>query len=277
MAADGQGRHRGGSLAQSGAQTVGSGVSAADDDDVLAGRIDELARVRRRGRLGRLSSVRRHEVVHGEFDSVESASRQLHIAGHGGTGGHQHRVEPGLQSREVDIAADFHAGFEPSPLGTHLRQPAVDMVLLEFEVRDPVAQQPAEAVLAFEDDDGVPGPGQLLCRGESRRPGTDDGDGVPGDPVGDDRGDESGGESVVDDGDLDLFDRHGRLVDAEDAGVLTGGRAGPTGEFGEVVRRVEQLHGTRQLPAVHGVVELRNEIAQGASLMAERHSAVHAA
>ena len=107
--------------------------------------------------------------------------------------------------------------------------------------------------------------------------GTDDGDGVPGDPVGDDRGDESGGESVVDDGDLDLFDRHGRLVDAEDAGVLTGGRAGPTGEFGEVVRRVEQLHGTRQLPTVHGVVELRNEIAQGASLMAERHSAVHAA
>src|SRR5699024_10655929 len=63
---DRQGRYRGGLLAQRRAEAVGAGVPAADDDHVLAGGVD-----RRDGLLPRLHPVRGHEVVHGEFDSVE--------------------------------------------------------------------------------------------------------------------------------------------------------------------------------------------------------------
>ncbi|SIJ69672.1 Uncharacterised protein [Mycobacteroides abscessus subsp. abscessus] len=40
---------------------------------------------------------------------------------------------------------------------------------------------------------------------------------------------------------------------------------------------MEEVDGARQLPAVHRIVELRDEVAQRAALMAERHPAVHAA
>src|SRR5699024_11638806 len=86
-----------------------------------------------------------------------------------------------------------------------------------------------------------------------------------------------GGPAWVGDAVLDLLDRHRRLVDAEHTRVLTRRRAGPTGEFGEVVRRVEQFDGAGQLSAVHRVVELGDEVAQRAALVAEGHTAVHAA
>jgi hypothetical protein len=45
----------------------------------------------------------------------------------------------------------------------------------------------------------------------------------------------------LDDGDLDLLDRHGVLVDAEDAGRLARRRAQPPGELGEVVGGVQAV------------------------------------
>src|SRR5699024_565056 len=127
---------------------------------------------------------------------------------------------------------------------------------------------------AFVDDDRVPGPGQLLGAGQTGRSRADDGHCVSGDPLRDLGGDQARGESLVDDADLDLLDRHRRLVDAEHTRVLTRRRAGPTGEFGEVVRRVEQFDGAGQLSAVHRVVELGDEVAQRAALVAEGHTAV---
>src|SRR5699024_1972547 len=103
-----------------------------------------------------------------------------------------------------DAGADLDRGLDTGALGPHLLDAAVDVMLLELEVGDPVAQQPAEAVIAFVDDDRVPGPGQLLGAGQTRRSRADDGHCVSGDPLRDLWGDQARGESLVDDADLDL-------------------------------------------------------------------------
>ncbi len=186
-----------------------------------------------RGRLvPGLRPVRGHKVVHRELNAVELTTLDGHVPGHGRTRAHDDRVEAGARLLEREVDADLDAGLEPGALGPHLGQPAVDVPLLELEVGDPVPERPAEAVVAFVDDDRVPGAGEPLGRGESRRARADDGDGVPGDPVGDLGLDETGGEALVDDAHLDLLDRHSGLVDAEHARVLTRRRTRPAGEFG---------------------------------------------
>src|SRR5262249_31202254 len=159
----------------------------------------------------------------------------------------------------------------------HLTQARVDVVLLHLEVRDAVAQQAADAVIALEDGDGVTRAGQLLRRGEAGRARADDGDGLARQPAGRLRLDPAAAERLVGDGDLDLLDRDRRLVDAEDARALAWSRAQSAGELGEVVRRVQALARRTALTAPGQVVPLRDEVAQRASLVAERDAAVHAA
>ena len=116
----------------------------------------------------------------------------------------------------------FTPGLKTDPLGLHLGEPAVDVVLLHLEVGDAVAEQAADPVVALEDDDVVPGPGELLGGGQAGGAGADHGDLLAGlDPgrLGDDPALLPG---AVDDALLDLLDRD-RVVDqAEDAGRLAG-------------------------------------------------------
>ena len=66
------------------------------------------------------------------------------------------------------------------PFFLHLGEPAVEHRLLELELGDPVAEQAADALGALEDDDLVPGPGELLGGGEPGRARADDGDPLAG-------------------------------------------------------------------------------------------------
>jgi hypothetical protein len=75
---------------------------------------------------------------------------------------------------------------------------------------------------------------------------------------------------------IDVLDRHRILVDAQYARGLARCRAEPTGELGEVVRRVQTLDRGVPVVAVHQVVPLRDDVAQRAALVAERDAAVHA-
>ena len=122
----------------------------------------------------------------------------------------------------------------------------------------------------------MPGPGQLLGGGEAGRAGADDGNGLAGEPFRWTGLDLPCLEGPLDDGDLDLLDGHRLLVDAEDARGLARRRAEPPGELGEVVRRVEALD--RLVPAAlpGQVVPLRDEVAEGTAVVAERDTAVHA-
>ena len=71
-------------------------------------------------------------------------------------------------------AADRAVGHEADALRLELGDPAVDVVLLQLEVRDAVAEQAADRVVALVHDDVVTGPGQLLGGGEPGRSGADD-------------------------------------------------------------------------------------------------------
>ena len=81
---------------------------------------------------------------------------------------------------------------------------------------------------------------------------------------------------AVDDGDFDLLDRDGVLVDAEHARGFARRRAQPAGELGEVVRGVQPRDGLAPLVAVDEVVPVGDEVAERAALVAERNAAVHA-
>ena len=121
------------------------------------------------------------------------------------------------------------------------------------------------------------GAAQLLGGGETRRAGTDDGDATLGALL---RGlgvNPALLPGALDDADLDLLDGHGVVVDGEDAGGLAGRRAEPSGEFGEVVGGVQPLDRVAPVAAIHEVVPVGDDVAEGAALVAEGHAAVHAA
>src|SRR5690606_2824591 len=131
------------------------------------------------------------------------------------------------------VAADLDTGAELGALRAHLLDTAVDVPLLHLELGDAVAEQAADAVGALVDGDRVAGPGQLLRGGQTRGSRADHRDGLAGQALGDLRGDVPGLPRLVDDRDLDVLDGDRRLVDAEHARRLAGGRAQPPGELRE--------------------------------------------
>ncbi len=221
--------------------------------------------------------VRGRQEVHRLHDPVELTPGDGQVARHGGAGGDDHGVEPLAQVGGREVLADLDPVAEAGALGLHLGDPAVQDRLLHLELGDAVAQQASGRVGALVDGHGVAGTGQLLGSGEPRRAGPDDRDGLAGQALRCLRGDRAVLEGAVDDADLDLLDRHGRLVDTEDAGRFTRRRAEPTGELGEVVRRVQAVDGLAPLPLPREVVPLRDEVAERAAAVAERDAAVHAA
>ena len=89
-----------GALAVGGAEAVGAGVAAADDDDVLAGRRRSASL-----QVALLHPVRRLEVLHRQVDAVELVPGNRQVASGGRTDGQHHRV--------VEVAQFLHAQVGP--------------------------------------------------------------------------------------------------------------------------------------------------------------------
>src|SRR6516164_1404881 len=134
---------------------------------------------------------------------------------------------------------------------------------------DAVAEQASNAVGLFEDGDPVAGAAELLGGSETSGPGAYDGDAFTGADGGRFGDDPAFGEGAIDDGALDGLDGDRRFVDAENASGFARGGADASGEFGEVVGRVEDAH--RFLPAAFEdeVVEVRDDVGQRTAGVAE--------
>src|SRR5205085_11111391 len=132
-------------LAVRGAQAVRTGVAAADDDHVLAGRRD-----RRLGEVALLDLVGTRQVLHGLVDALELAARDRQVAPLGSATGKYDRVELGPESLGGDVDAHIHAGTEHRALRLHLLDAAIEVALLHFEFGNAVAQKAADAVGALE-------------------------------------------------------------------------------------------------------------------------------
>src|ERR1019366_4338935 len=259
-------------LPVAGAQTIGAGIAAADDDDALAGGHNLLGHG-----IALAHTVLLWQVLHGEVDALQLASGEVEIARVFGAARQQDGVELAAQVFHRYIAAHLGIGFEPHPFAAHLHQPPVDEVLLHLETWDAVAQQSADAVGLFEHGDGVAGARQLLRGGQSGGAGTYHRDALAARHGGRFRDDVALGESAVDDGFLDLLDGDRRLNDAQHAGGFTGRGTNAPGEFREIIGGVQLPHRFLPAPLVHQIVPIGNDVGERTTGVAKGDAAIHAA
>ena len=256
------------------ADAVRAGVAAADHDHVLAGGGDRRDAVAVAGH----PAVAPVEVLHREVHAVELAAGDREVARDARAGRDHDRVVALAQLVGADVDPDVHAVLEAHALGRELVQAPLDDPLLDLEVRHAEAHEPAARLVALVDGDGVAGAAQLLRGGEAGRAGADDRDGAAGLEVRRARDDPALVEGAVDDRDLDLLDRDRvALADLEHAGGLARRGAELAGELGEVVRRVQLVDRLAPAVAVDEVVPVRDQVAERAAVVAERHAALHAA
>ena len=220
-------------------------------------------------------------------------------AGHGqvtrllGTAGQQHGVKlfhqllgaDGFLGPVGDLAVlaqtvltrHQHAGADLQTFGDQLLDTAVDMGLVQLEVRNAVAQQAADLVVLLEQRHVVTGTHQLLGGCQTRRASPHHGHLLARQMGRQLRLDPALFPGAVDDGVLDGLDADGRAVDVGHAGSLAGCGADAARELREVVGAVQHLNGTGPIPAVHQIVEVRDDVVDRAAVVAERRAAVHAA
>ena len=270
-------------VAHRGADAVGAGVAAADDDDVF------VLGVNRRvlGPTIENGLGVGGEQLHREVHALERTAFDGEIARERGPGADDGRVVF-LQENfgfhviaDVGVADEFDAG-----LFHQLDAAEDDVLFIELHVGDAIHEEAARTVGALEDRHGVAGLVELLGGGETRGTGADDGDFLARANLG------LLGEhpalvpTAVGDFALDVLDRDGRVVDAEDAGAFARSGAHAAGELREVVRLVEPVEGFLPEPAVNEIVPLGDQVVDRAAAghaadefarMAERDAAVHAA
>src|SRR5690606_16243571 len=274
-----------GALAVAGADTVGAGVAAADHDHALAGREDLAGHLVDGDPLVLLG-----QELHREVHAVELAPRHGQVAGLLRPAGQHHRVEvlaqllgrdplagPVVHGAEVVVGRDQHTGTELDALGAHLLHAAIDVRLLELEVRDPVAQQAADAVVLLEHRDIVARARQLLGAGEAGRAGPDHRDLAASATRGRLGLDPALFPGLVDDGVLDRLDADRVVIDVQRAGGLARRGADAAGELGEVVRRVQDLDRALPVAPIDQVVPVRDDVVDRTAGLAERDAAIHAA
>ena len=175
------------------------------------------------------------------------------------------------------LSPDVGVHPEPDPLLAEEFQPPVQDPLLQLELGDPVAQEAPDPVGPLEDRDPVAGAVELLRRRQSGRPGADHRHLLPGAAERRLGRDPPGLEGAVDDRQLDGLDRHRIVVDPQDAGAFARRGAQRPGELGEIIRGVEAVAGLPPAVPVHQVVPVRDDVPQGAALVAEGDAAIHAA
>lgn len=211
------------------------------------------------------------------MDTLKVTTRNGQIAGNCSPGSNHDGVVTAAQLFPSHVRTDCDAGAEAGAFGLHLLQAAVNLFLLHFEVGDAVAEQAADLVVTFVHGNRVTDAGQLLCNCEACRTGPHHGNRLACEARRRKGMDPVVVEGFINDGNLNLLDGHGRLVDTQHAGRFAGCRAQTAGELREVVRGVEAFNRFLTLVPPHEVVPLGNQVAQRASLMAERNATVHAA
>src|SRR5215213_8298022 len=161
------------------------------------------------------------------MDAAELAARHVEVTSLQSADGEDNGVELALEVLRGRVLADVGAGAELDALLFHDGDAAVNDPLLDLVIGDAVAEKAPDPVILLEDYRRVPGPVELLRRGEPGRSATDDGDLPactllrrcrPGNNP-------SLFEGPVDYGELNLFYGDGFVVDGEHARGLARGRA----------------------------------------------------
>src|SRR5512134_662145 len=254
-------------------ETIRTGIPAADDDDPFPLRGQRLVRD---GNAGR-ALVLLGEIFHGEMHALQFAARDGQLSRLFRSHRQSNGVELLAQLLAGDVFADGDAGLELHPFGFHLFETTVDDPLFHFEVRNPVAEQAADAIGLLEQRHAMAGARQLLRCRQPRRTGADDRHRLARFDYRQDRGHEAFVEAAVDDVPFDDADGDGLFVDAAHAGAFAGSRTETAGKFRKVVRAVQRLQRVIPAATINEVVPLGNQVDDGAAgvPLAEGHAAVH--
>ena len=215
---------------------------------------------------------------HGKVNAAEVATGHLQVPGAGGAHAQHQGVVIGPQVVHVDVHADVGVGYKLDALFAQQVDPAVDRLLLELHVGDPVHEQPSDPVGALVHGDLVPLLVQFVGARQAGRSRPHHRHRHSRPLLGDARDDEPVLPRPVDDGVLDVLDGNGAVDEARDAAALAGGGTHAAGELGEVVGFVQALNRILPLAVVHEVVPLGDEVVDGAAGvgLAEGRAAVHA-
>ena len=122
------------------------------------------------------------QVLHREVDALQLAAGHRQIARRASRRRRGRSRRSRARSSSTDtFDADVGAGAERRRLPRCISvEAAIEEPLLQLELGNAVAQQPADAIGALEDGDRVAGAIQLIGGGEARRPRADDRDALAG-------------------------------------------------------------------------------------------------
>ena len=156
-----------------GPHAVRPGVATADHHHVLAGGTQLVGQ-----RVAGHHAILQRQELHGEMHTLQLTPRDGQVARHfRATGQHdgiealqqlagRHRAGGQVADHAREVAGDGHAGTELHALGLQLAHAPIDQRLVQLEVGDAVAQQPADAVILLEHGDRMAGTCQLLGTGQ---------------------------------------------------------------------------------------------------------------
>src|SRR5690606_15654181 len=241
-------------LPEGGPDAIRGGVAAADDDNMLSACHDRLGRPGNRlDILAANAPVLLHQIGHGVMHAVEIAPGYPCRPWLLRPSAIKHRVIIGEKLAYGHVDADIDAAEEAHALALHLLDAAVDKVLLQLEIGNPVAQQAARPAFTLIDMDFMTGAAQLLGGSHAGRTGPDDRDALAGLLLRRIGSDIAGLISLVGQGLLHRLDGDGNILKVQRAGFLAGRRADPSGEFREIVGRMQVADRLFPVPAIDEV------------------------
>src|ERR1700686_282889 len=261
-------------LAVAGPEAVGTGIAASYDHHPLAGRKNLNPWVER---VAVASLVLLREEFHRIVNPLQLASGNFQITWMLGAARQDDGIEFTTQIFDGDVVAHFCIGYKLEALGGHLLKAAIDDVLLQFELGNAIAQQSTDAIGFFVNHNRVPGATQLLRRSQSCRSRTDDRYFLSGANLRRLGSNPTLQKSALHNIFFVLLDRDWRLVDTQHTRGFTGSGANSAGKLGEIIGSVQLADGFLPASAIHQIVPVRNEIADGTSGLAEWNAAIHAA
>src|SRR5690606_35649748 len=124
-------------------------------------------------------------------------------------------------SRDVD--ADIGVEVEADTFGDQLLHAALDVMLLELEIRNAIAEQTAGMGFTLIEMDIVAGAGELLGGSKACGAGTDDGNALAGEALGRLRTNPALGPGAVGNRLLDGLDGDWGIIKVQGAGLLARG------------------------------------------------------
>ena len=133
--------HAFGALPQGSADTVGTGIAAADDHDFFAFSQNILPFDQFSGN----AAVLLVQIVHREMDTVKFPSRNRKVTRSFRAVAEADGVKSAFEIAAGNIFADFDAGFKAYAFRRHQVNPALNDGFGQFEIRNAVAEQAADA------------------------------------------------------------------------------------------------------------------------------------